>query len=108
MPAVRRPAIDVDGALAAQAGVDIALLAAIGAHEAQDDVLVRRVAGRAGRIADEDDGLSVGRDMREPVDPLVEGQLFDGRAVRLHAEALRVAGYLGRPLRAEIDEPAVR
>lgn len=70
-------------------------------HPADADVLVGRVVARGDVvliIGYEDDLLSVGRDVREPVVAVVVRHLGLLGAVRLHAEGLH------QPLRTELNQ----
>ncbi len=70
-------------------------LAVLQRHQAQFDIFVGRMAGDALFVGEEDQGLAVGREVREPVVAVVAGDLLLIGPIRLHAPDLHVPGALG-------------
>src|SRR5699024_8656499 len=75
--------------------------------QAQQHVEIRGMALRAGREADVREPGAVRGGVREPVHPLVVGELLDAAAVGPHPEQLRVTGRGAAAFGVEVDPGAV-
>src|SRR4051794_40007890 len=81
---------------------------AIGRTEPQDHVPIFRMTFGTGQKADVGDPIAVRRDMREPVDTIVNCQLIDAATVCVHPEELRMSGTSASTLRVEVDPLPIR
>ena len=106
--AVGRPAVHVDGPLPAEQPCDDGCLgpAAI-PHEPQLDDMVGGVTFDSGRIAEVHREIPGRGEVREPVHPLVGGQLLQSRSIGADAGDLGMTGDLREALGVEVDPLAV-